>query len=163
MKNLKILSLVLCLTCVPVHVYASDEYKSAGAEDEVKVDASGVRRFAPFHGIFTPSDAALEKLYLGTLIGFNKVDDSVVPTARAVHANFREATREQMQEYRKYYFSKFFEFMDGLRKRNPVETADEEFNALYDDILTEANVALEKPLTEIKWLFSKLCFRAVCY
>lgn len=155
MKNFKVLSLALCLTCLPIRIYGS------AVETNVIVEPY-LAPVTQFRGIFTEIDREFAALYPGTLKGFDQVDDRVVPVARAVHADFRTATPAQVQEYRDYNFGKFFEFMEGLRKRNPVETAGDEFNTLYDNIYAEAQEAARNPLTEIKWyLFEAMFLRGL--
>lgn len=152
MKNLKVLSLALCLTCLPVQIYGAAETVT---DVVVEPYATSVTQF---RGLFTDTDRQFVTLYPGTLKGFDQVDDRVVPAARAVHAGFREVTPQQMQEYRDYNFRKFFEFMEGLRRIKPAETAGDEFNTLYNKIYTEAAEAARNPLTEIKWHLFEIMF-----
>ncbi len=129
MKSLKIFSLVLSITCA----------------------------FAQTT-IFTPTDEALAQLYPGTLKGFELVDASVISSARAVKADWSLASPEDVKAFRSYYFGKFLNFMTGLRQKNPKETADKEFNALFDNIYNEAHEAACSEIGELKWLLVQVMF-----
>lgn len=140
MKILKTLGLVLCFSCAP---------------EGFSSESNPIER-----SIFTEVDLELARLYPGTLKGYEAIvdDEHIINAARRLDGDFISISAADVIAVRSYYFSKFFTFMDGLRKRNPESSASEEFNTLFENMWEEAQQAAKEKLSDLNWHMIQVMF-----
>ena len=107
-------------------------------------------------GIFSLEDTELYELYRGTLVGHQHIDDKIIDLIHKVRCSPAEATTDEMQAIRDFYFSKFFEYMDGLKdtKKDPTD----EFLSLWDSIYVETKEISEVDIRFFNWRIIKTIF-----
>ncbi len=140
MKILKALGLVLSFAWVSVGFSA---------------ESNSIER-----SIFTGVDLELARLYPGTLKGHQAIakDVHIINAVRVWDDDFIAASAADVSSVRSYYLGKFFAFMDGLRERNSEDSATPEFNALFQNICTEAQEAAQGKLSDLNWHMIKVMF-----
>ncbi len=146
-KKPKILTLALCLTCLPMHIY--------GAETIAPLVEDADTAHAPFQ-VFKNVDTRLAALYPRTLTGFDKVNTAAmantISVVRRVEADWKLASLEDISALRTSYFGELFKFMGGLRDRTNGTVKDtEEFRALWASITSEAEAAVTGGIGELNW------------
>ncbi|MCX7342697.1 MAG: hypothetical protein NT128_00915, partial [Proteobacteria bacterium] len=150
MQQLYLALLVFCIFCTYCHATELAETYTQPGQPAKNVTAAEVS------GTFSLKDSELYKSYRGTLVGCTSIDDKIIDLINKVKCSPAEATTEEMQAVRYFYFSKFFEYMDGLKITRADET--KEFKKLWDDIYAEATKASETDLEQFDWRLIKVIF-----
>lgn len=153
MKKLQQLYLALLVFCIfhtCCHATELDEAYPQPRQPAKNATAAEVG------GTFSLKDSELYKLYRGTLVGYTSIDEKIIDLINKVKCSPTVATIEEMQAVRDFYFSKFFEYMDGLKITRTDET--KEFKKLWDDIYAEATKASETDLEQFDWRLIKVIF-----
>ncbi len=152
MKKLRFLYFAILI----FYVFCKNFHCAELAEPYVQSSPPSQKVTAEEGGIFSLEDTELYELYRGTLVGHKHVDDKIIDLIQKVKRNPADATTKEMQVVRDFYFSKFFEYMNGL-KANHKDSTDE-FIRLWSDICAEAVMASEIDLKLFDWRFIKVIF-----
>lgn len=143
MKKTQILTLALLISCASYKIYGSDAAPAGDGQGGVHVSSSSRQSEATREDAFT-------QLYKPTMKGLEAVDPRIIQLVDRVGRLQHEASQEDILQIRAYYFGKFFEYMEGLRKANQAPTA--EFVDLWENIHAEAeSEASKKDLGDINW------------
>lgn len=145
MKKTQILTLALLISCASYKIDAA-----SGDRESAHVSPSSRQSEAR-------TDDAFTELYKTTMKGHQAVDPRIIPLVDRVERLRHEASEEDIQHIRAYYFGKFFEYMEGLRKANQAPTA--EFVDLWKNIRAEAeSEASKKNLGGVNWEMLEVIF-----
>ncbi len=149
MKKTQILTLFLLISCAPYKIYGASA-AAAGNGEHDHVSFSSRSGEVPILGELSDIDGALHAVYPATLSGCRSFDPRIILLVDRVERLQHEASHEDIQHIRAYYFDRFYKYMDGLQKANEAPT--EEFLSLWKNILSEArSEASKEDLGDVNW------------